>query len=146
MQVIFIKDLRNQGRKGEIKTVKDGYAENFLIKNGYAVAANQGNLKKHETEMQKQKAQAEEDKKEALKLKERLEKETLTFTVKTGEKDRVFGSVSQKQIKEGLDQLGYKIEKRDIFLMEGLSSLGVHEVKVNLYKDVFAKVKVHLVK
>lgn len=146
MQVIFIKDLRGQGKKGEMKNVKDGYAENFLVKNGYAIAATPANLQKYEREKNHQKELERLEKEKAEKLKEKLEQVTLTFAVKTGAGDKVFGSISPKQIKEQLDQLGYSIDKKDIELIEGLSSLGFHQVKINLYKEVFAKIKVHLVK
>lgn len=146
MQVIFIKDLRGQGKKGEMKNVKDGYAENFLVKNGYAIAATPANLQKYEREKNHQKELERLEKEKAEKLKEKLEQVILTFAVKTGAGDKVFGSISPKQIKEQLDQLGYSIDKKDIELIEGLSSLGFHQVKINLYKEVFAKIKVHLVK
>ena len=100
MEVIFIKDLKNQGKKGQIKNVKDGYAENFLIKNGYAVKKTKENLSKLNHEIAKKEKETEENTKEALKLKDELEKVVLEFKVKTGEGDRVFGSISPKQIKE----------------------------------------------
>ena len=100
LEVIFVKDLRNQGKKGEIKKVKDGYAENFLIKNGYAVIKNKENLKKLEKEQEK-KSQEDKKKKElSKKTKTKLDKELLEFKVKTGEGDKVFGSISIKQIKD----------------------------------------------
>ena len=114
MEVIFLKDLKNQGKKGEIKNVKDGYAENFLIKNGYAVKKTKESLAKLSHEQTKKALEDEKKKKEALKLKEELSKVTLEFKVKTGEQDKVFGSISVKQIKESLNNLGYKIEKNAI--------------------------------
>ena len=111
MEVIFIKDLKNQGKKGQIKNVKDGYAENFLIRNGYAVKKTKENLLKLNQEQAKKAKEDEANKKNALELKEKLSKETLEFKVKTGEGDKVFGSISIKQIKEGLSEKGYKIEK-----------------------------------
>lgn len=144
MEVIFIKDLRNQGKKGEIKNVKDGYAINFLIKNGYAVKKNEDSLKNLEKNKQKELELDEKNKSDALMLKEKLEKETLTFKVRTGDKDKVFGSVSTKQIKEKL--ANYKIDKSDIIIKSPISSLGYHEIEIILYKNIKAKVKVELVK
>ena len=146
MEVIFIKDLKNQGKKGEIKNVKDGYAENFLIKNGYAVKKTKESLNKLEYENKKKKELDESNKQEALKVKEKLEKETLEFKVKTGEGDRVFGSISVKQIKDELDKKGYKVDKNKIEIDGTIASLGFHDVKVNLYQGVDAKVKVHVIK
>ena len=146
MEVIFIKDLKGQGKKGDIKKVKDGYAENYLLKNGYAVKKTKENLSKLEHEQTKKKAADDRNKKDAIVLKEKLEKETLEFKVKTGEGDKVFGSVSVKQIKDELSKKGYKVEKSMISLDHAISSLGFHTVDINLYTGVVAKVKVHVMK
>ena len=146
MEVIFIKDLKGQGKKGDIKKVKDGYAENYLLKNGYAVKKTKENLSKLEHEQTKKKAEDDRNKKDAIVLKEKLEKETLEFKVKTGEGDKVFGSVSVKQIKDELSKKGYKVEKSMISLDHAISSLGFHTVDINLYTGVVAKVKVHVMK
>ena len=126
MKVIFIKYLKGQGKRGEIKVVKDGYGQNFLIKNGYAVIANEGNLKHLETE--------------------NLKKVKLKFKVKTGNMDQVFGSVSTKQIVTELKKLNFNIDKKQISLENGLTTLGFHEVKIELHKKVSAIIKVELVK
>lgn len=146
MEVIFIKDLKKQGKKGEIKKVKDGYAENFLIKNGYAIPVNKHNI--NELNNQNKKQQQEEERQKALaeELKKELEKVTLEFKVKTGAGDKVFGSISAKQIKEALDKKNFKIQKKQIELDENISSLGYHNVKINLYGSIFAKVKVSVIK
>lgn len=146
MEVIFIKDLKNQGKKGQIKNVKDGYAENFLIKNNYAVKKTKENLIKLNHELAKKQKEEEANRKEAQDLKEKLSKVTLEFKVKTGEGDRVFGSISVKQIKDELQKLGYKVEKNAIELTNSIASLGFHNVNVNLYSDINATIKVHVVK
>ncbi len=146
MQVIFIKDLKKKAKKGEVKEVADGYAENFLIKNGYAVVATSKNMNQLKYEQKKEANKQEELKKEAEKLKEELEKLTLKFQVKTGTGDKVFGSVSIKQIKDALLKEGYKIEKSMVELDIPISSLGFHYIKINLYPKVEAKVKIHVVK
>ena len=146
MKVIFIKDLKKQGKKGEIKEVKDGYAQNFLIKNGYAVQMTGKNM----DTLEKERAEAkEEDKKNratAELLKSQLEKTEFLFKVKTGEGDKVFGSVSPKQIKDELHKKGFKIEKRQLEMISNLTTIGYHNVTVILYKDIKATIKVHLVK
>ena len=90
MEVIFIKDLKNQGKKGEIKDVKAGYAENFLIKKGYAVKKSEESLKILNKEKEQAQLQDIKSRDIVLKQKEELEKITLTFKVKTGENDKVF--------------------------------------------------------
>ena len=146
MEVIFLKDLKNQGKKGQIKKVKDGYAENFLIKNGYAVIKNKENMTKLEKEQQAKAANDAKNKKEAEELKKELDKLVLDFQVKTGEGDKVFGSVSIKQIKEALSKAGYKIEKSQIELTTAMASLGFHRVDINLYPGVKATIKAHIIK
>ena len=146
MEVIFIKDLKNQGKKGQIKNVKDGYAENFLIKNGYAVKKTKENVAKLEHEKAKKAKEDELNKENAKKMKEELAKETLEFKVKTGAGDKVFGSISVKQIKDELDKKGYKVEKNMIDTEGTISTLGFHNVKINLHQDIVANIKVHVIK
>ncbi len=146
MEVIFIKDLKNQGKKGQIKNVKDGYAQNFLIKNGYAVVKTKENLSKLEHEKAKKAEEDKSNKQKAEELKQKLEKVVLEFKVKTGEGDKVFGSISQKQIKDELQAQGFKIEKNQIDNSKQISSLGFHNVDITLYAGITGTIKVHLVK
>lgn len=146
MEVIFIKDLKNQGKKGEIKNVKDGYAENFLINKGYAIKATKENIDKLNKDKAKAKEEDEIKREEARELKKKLEKIILTFKVKTGESDKVFGSISLKQIKDELKKENFNFEKSQIKLLDSLASLGFHNIEITIYKDITAKVKVHLIK
>lgn len=146
MEVIFIKTLKNQGKKGEIKKVADGYAQNFLIKNGYAVINNKENLRKLEIENSKKLEQEQLAQNEAKKIKEKLSSVTLEFKVKTGAGDKVFGSISQKQIKDALEIKSYKIDKNKIKIKQPISSLGFHNVDIDLYPNIVATIKVHLIK
>jgi len=146
VKVIFLKDVKKQGKKGEIKEVKDGYGMNFLIKNGYAVQATNTGVNR----LKKETAEAELQEnlliKECENVKQQLEKMTLKIPVKTGEGDRVFGSVSTKQIVSELKKQGIEIDKKGIIIDGSLTSLGVHKVKVELHKKVIAELKVQLVK
>ncbi len=146
MEVIFIKDLRGQGKKGDIKDVKTGYAENFLIKKGYAVLKTTESLRQLEKEKKEKKENDQKLHDEAVKLKEKIDKTTLEFKVKTGQGDKVFGSISPKQIKDELSDKDIKIEKNMIKMDESISSLGFHKVNIELYPKVIAELKVHLVK
>ena len=145
MEVIFIKDLKNQGKKGEIKEVKDGFAKNYLIKKGYAVQKTKESLQELNRQNKQKMKEDEEKTKNALEQKKLLEKEKLTFTVKTGAQDKVFGSISIKQITEKLHDK-YKIDKKQINLKNPITSLGFHEVEINLYKDIIAKIKIEVKK
>lgn len=146
MKVIFTKDLRGQGKRGEIKEVKDGYAKNFLIKNGYASQLTDSTLGKYNRECEQQRELDQKMRNEAISLKSQLEKIELVFTVKTGKGDQVFGSISAKQIKDELDKKGYTIDKKQVDFDHVISSLGYHDVKINLYKEIFAELKIKLQK
>lgn len=146
MKVIFLQDVKKHGKKGEIKEVKDGFAQNFLIKQGLAEQLTEASLTKLKSS-QKQ-AQAENDKllKEAKELKKKIEALNLDFKVKVGTNDKVFGSISTKQIREELEKQGINIDKKCIKTDEALASLGTHIVKLDLYSTVEAKLKVVLSK
>ena len=146
MKVIFIKDVKGQGKKEEIKEVSDGYATNFLIKKNLAVPMNEKNLNKLKNTQAERKKEDEKNRIKASSEKNKLEKVLLKFKVKTGEQDRVFGSISAKQIREGLIKEGYKIDKNQIELENNLTSLGYHNINIILYKDIKATIKVLLEK
>lgn len=146
MKVIFLKDLKNQGKKDEIKEVKDGYAQNFLIAKGYAVKLTEESKNDLDRKLAKNKELDLQNRNEAKEIKEKIERETISFKVKAGSNDKVFGSISAKQIKEELNKKGYNIDKKQIVLEQNLSTLGYHFVTIELYKDIIAKVKVSIVK
>ena len=142
MKVIFLKDLKGQGKKGEIKEVSDGYAMNFLIKKGYALRKTEGSLNKLKEENKLNQELDLKNREEALVLKEKLEKVTIEFKVKKSKDGRMFGSISTKQIKEELSKLGYNIDKKQID-STNINSLGMHLVNITLYKDIKCVLKVH---
>lgn len=146
MKVIFLKDVKGQGKKNEIKEVSDGYATNFLIKKGYAVKATDSNVFKVSKEVSEQKLEENLLIKELKDVKKRLEQEKIEFKVDTGGQDRMFGTISTKQIKQELNNLGYKIEKHAIKMDHPISTLGIHNVDIELHKQVIATIKVKVTK
>ena len=146
MKVIFIKDVRGQGKKGEIKEVKDGYGMNYLIKNNYAVQATTTSINRLKKENAEKALEENLLIKDMEDLKKKLEKEKIVFKAKTGNQDQMFGTVSVKQIKEKLSELGYSIKKQDIHLEFPLQTLGFHEVEIELHKKVIAKIRVEIKK
>ena len=145
MKVIFIKDLKGQGKRNDIKEVKDGYAS-FLIKNGYAITANDENIKSHNRILAKEELNELNNIENCEKIKKQLANVTLKFKVKAGAHDKVFGSVSTKAISEALQKKGFDIDKKRIILNDSITSLGVHNVEVELHKKVKALVKGELSK
>ena len=146
MKVILLKDVKGQGKKDDIIDVKPGYAMNFLIKNGYGVAATETSIKRLDIEISDRKEKEKELIASCEKTKEKLSKITLKFKVKTGSGDRVFGSISTKQISDELKKQSFNIDKKMINLREPISSLGYHDVEITLHKKVIANVKIMLVK
>ncbi|AGT33858.1 50S ribosomal protein L9 [Geobacillus genomosp. 3] len=145
MKVIFLKDVKGKGKKGEIKNVADGYANNFLFKQGLAIEATPANLKALEAQKQKEQRQAAEELANAKTLKGQLEKLTVEIAAKAGEGGRLFGSITSKQIAEALQaQHGLKLDKRKIELDDAIRALGYTNVPVKLHPEVTATLKVHV--
>ncbi|MFV9510327.1 50S ribosomal protein L9 [Tepidibacillus sp. LV47] len=145
MKVIFLQDVKGQGKKGEIKEVADGYARNFLLPRGLAKEATKSNINElnaYKSSEQKRKAQELE---QAKKLAKELEQLTVTIPSKSGEGGKLFGAVTAKQIADQLKQMKIQIDKRKILLDEPIRSLGYTHVPVKIHKEVTATIKVHVV-
>lgn len=145
MKVVFLKDVKGKGKKGEIKNVADGYAHNFLIKNGYAAEANAQALSQLEGQKKLEAKNAAAELAEAKALKDKVEALTVEIKAKSGEGGRLFGSVSTKQIADVLQKVhGIKIDKRKMTLNDGIRALGFTNVPVKLHQEVTATLKVHV--
>ena len=145
MKVIFLKDVKGKGKKGDVKNVADGYAHNFLLKQGLAAEASNANVKTLEAQKNKEQLLAAEELQQAKELKETLEKITVELTAKAGEGGRLFGSITTKQIADELQKKhGIKIDKRKMELEDGIRSLGHTKLPVKLHHEVTATLTVHV--
>lgn len=146
MQIILTQDVKGKGKKGTVIKVKDGYGMNYLVKNSLGVPANEENM--HKLKLDNNKKEREENLKieEAKKDKEKIEKLVLSFKVNTGKNDQVFGTISTKQIASSLEQKGIKVDKKKIIMDHQISSLGFHDIKIELHKTVIANLKIELKK
>jgi large subunit ribosomal protein L9 len=146
LKVILKDDIKNLGNCGEVVEVKGGYARNYLIPRNLAVQASTGNLKSID-EIKKQKSFRDNKKKrESERVKDKLEKLSLTAEVQVGEEDKVFGSVTASNISGLLQQQGFEIDRRLIQLDEPIKALGVYTIPIKLDKEVTAEVKLWVVK
>ena len=145
MKVIFLKDVKGRGKKGEIKNVADGYANNFLLKNNLAIEADQAAISKLAGQKKKEQKEAEQEVQEAKDLKEKLESLKIELTAKSGEGGRIFGSITTKQVAKELESThGIKLDKRKMELDDAIRTLGYTDIPVKLHQEVTATLKVHV--
>lgn len=147
MKVIFIKDVRGRGKRGELKEVPDGYAQNYLIKRGLAKEATKAAMSELKGQQRAAQKHEAEELAEAKRLKEVLESEdtVVELSAKAGTDGRIFGSVSSKQIAKALeDQFNLKIDKRKIELPAPIKATGFVHVPIKLHHDVEAIIDVHV--
>jgi len=146
MQIILQEDVEKLGHRGDVVTVKPGYARNFLLPRKLAIEATSGNMKALErirTALSKKTA-TEMD--AAQKQAELLNGVSLKFNRKTGENDQMFGSVTSADIAEGLASQGFKVDKRQVQLADAIKALGEYSVTIKVFREVTASIKVHVEK
>ena len=145
MKVILTQDVKKVGKKGEIVNVADGYGKNFLIKNNLAVLATAYGKEVIAKNKEEARLQDLENKKKCEVLKATLENMTLEFKLSSGKDGKTFGSVSTKNVAEELlKKYDIKIDKRKFINARPIQALGYTNLKIELYKDVIATIKVHL--
>lgn len=146
MKIILLQDVRKVGKKDDILEVSDGYANNYLIKNKLAVPLTKRSKEVLDIRLDKEAKEEEKRVEELKKIQKELEDKIISFKVKTGTNDKVFGKVSTKQIADQLKEMGYSIDKKCIKLDSDLDTLGIHEVEIVLHKKVNFKLRVNLQK
>jgi len=146
MEIILRQAVESLGHPGDVVTVKNGYARNFLLPRGYAFEATPGNLKRIAAERSRLEAAENERRDGASELAKKLEEVQLTFSARVGEEGKLFGSVTSSDIAEQLAAQGFNIEKRLIDLHEPIKALGVYRVPVKLHADVKPEIRVWVIK
>ena len=146
MDIILRQAVDKLGHPGDVVTVKNGYARNFLLPRGFAYEATAGNLKRIAQERSRLVAAENERRDGASDLAKKLEEVQLTFSARVGEEGKLFGSVTAADIAEQLAAQGFNIEKRIIDLHEPIKALGVYRVPIKLHADVKPEIRVWVIK
>jgi len=146
MQIILQEDVEKLGHRGDVVTVKPGYARNFLLPRKLAIEATSGNMKALERIRGALAKKTATELDAAQKQAELLNGVSLKFTRKTGENDQLFGSVTSADIADGLATQGFKIDKRQVHLSDPIKALGEYSATIKVFRDVTAAVKLHVEK
>lgn len=142
MRVILLKEIEKLGKKLEIKEVKDGYARNFLIPEGLAKPVTKESLQWLEVQKEIEEKKAEEGLKEAQGLASSLDDAEINFSVKVGEQDQLFESISQQKIAEKLKEMGFNIKKDRIEIKEPIKEVGEFPIKIKLDHNLEVEARV----
>ena len=144
MRVILLKDVKGQGKKGDLVDVNEGYARNFLIKKGFAEVATPNKI----NDLKQKKAAADFHKQEEIKamraLAAELKGKTFTLKIKVGQGGKVFGSVTGATIAEAMTVAGYDVDKKKIVLESPIKAVGIYDVDIKLLEGISTKIKVQV--
>jgi len=148
MKIILRQNIETLGKMGEVVSVKDGYARNYLLPRGYAYVATKGNVRVLEQEKKRAQVRLNRELKLAGDIAVELEKHenAITIPMQVGEEDKLFGTVTKEMIAEKLAEKGFTIDRRKIEIEEHIKVLGIYNVKIKLHTDVSARVKVWVVR
>lgn len=145
MKVILTEEIRGLGTRGDVVTVKDGYARNFLLPKNLAREASAGNLKQIEHERRKWALLAQQEKDAAQKAADKVKGVKIKIEKRVGENGHLFGSVTANEIADALLAKGIDVDKRRIELEQPIKNIGLHDVDVRLHRDVTAQIQVEVV-
>jgi large subunit ribosomal protein L9 len=146
IHVVLQQDVQNLGKSGDLVRVRPGYARNFLIPRGLAAPATAGNLARIEELRQKARARATKELAQAQETAKKLESVSVKIARAVGEENKMYGSVTSKDIEEAFAAIGVELDRKKIALDEPIKTLGLSEVPIKLHHDVVAKLRVEVVK
>ena len=144
MKVVLLERVENLGAIGDVVTVKDGFARNFLLPREKALRATSKNLEKFELDRAAIEARNEKNKSESQKIADKIDGQTYVMIRQAGETGQVYGSVAGRDIAEAIQAEGGKVERSNIALNTAIKTLGVHDVVVRLHAEVSATVKINI--
>lgn len=136
MKVVFLKDLRGTAKIGDIKEVADGYANNYLIRNGIAKKADNSAINESKGKAVANDYHKEQERQRALAVKKNLDGKKIALKIKCGENGKVFGSITSKEISEELAKIGVDIDKKKIDLSEPIKVIGEYKINARIYPNI----------
>ena len=145
MKVVLLKDVKGSGKAGDIIEAKDGFAQNFLIKKGLAKPADAQALNENKAQKQAQEFHRQETLKANKALREKLDGTEVTIQVKSGANGKFFGSVTNKEIADKLNELGFDIDKKKITIQSNVKTAGVYPVTIRISAEETAKISVNII-
>jgi large subunit ribosomal protein L9 len=145
MKLILREDVYNLGKSGELVSVKDGYARNYLLPRNLGMLANAANVRQLDHEKQVIELRQQKMKGGAVEQAKKLEAVQIKIARKVGEQDKLFGSVTALDIAEALAQAGHKLDRRLIHMPEPIRAVGTYEIELRLHREVSARIKVEVV-
>ena len=144
MQVILLERILKLGQMGDVVTVKDGFARNYLLPQGKALRANKANLARFEAERTQIEAKNLERQKEAEAVHEKLNGTRYVMVRSAGETGQLYGSVSTRDIAESMEEQGFKVARNQILLQNPIKVIGMHEIDIQLHSEVFSKITINV--
>lgn len=141
MKIVLLKDVKNIGKKGDVVSVSDGYASNYLIPNKLAIAGSEKAISEANQAKSSQAYHKEQERLAAVELGNKLQDVTVTIQVKTGDNGKIFGSVTNKEVATQLEKLGFVIDKKKIEL-DLIKNIGLYVAKIKLHPTVTVQIKV----
>ena len=146
MKVILLTDVPSLGKKGEEKEVADGYANNFLFPKKMAQPSTKGAVRMIEQKKKSEQARIATERTKAQQRAKTLEQIVVPIRAKAGEQGKLFGSITTKHVAEALASQGFDVDKRNVLLEDAIRSLGETTVRIKLFQDVIAHVRVRIEK
>lgn len=146
MKVILLTDVKGMGKRGDVVNASDGHARNFLIPRKLAVPADKQNMNELNAKKSSEAHKKDLEKKEAERIKEKLEKEVLKLKVKAGENGKTFGSITSKEIADGIEkEFKESVDKKKIVTKDQIKQIGVYTVDLKLFEGVICKLKIDVI-
>ena len=145
MKVILLDNIQGHGKKGEIVTVNDGYARNYLLPKKLAVEATKAVLNEIQQKVAREQRLLKEERDAAEVVAKSLKGATVVVKMRCGEGGKMYGSVTNQDVADGLKAMGYDVDKKKITIRDQIKTLGVYDAEVKVYKDIGAKIKINVV-